>query len=214
MTAIWRRHGRFLTGLILGAAAAVLARLIWPALSLGDLALIFANVSFAAYLVAALHMTRHLTPELLRRHSEIADEGAGIVAVLAIAVCAASLLAVFVTLGGIEKGEVWRPALALSAIPLGWIALHMQAGFHYAGLWYGPGPASRGLDFPGGDTAPGIWDFLYFGFGIGMTAQTADVQITAPVLRRVVTAHAMLSFFYNTVLLALAVNAAVSLSGG
>ena len=61
-------------------------------------------------------------------------------------------------------------------------------------------------------TAPEPWDFLYFAFVIGMTAQTSDVTIATPRMRRVVLAHSVAAFFYNTVILALAVNAGVALA--
>jgi uncharacterized membrane protein len=59
---------------------------------------------------------------------------------------------------------------------------------------------------------PGIWDFLYFSFTVGMTAQVSDTVVTSGSVRRMVLGHAVLSFFYNTVILALAVNAAASLA--
>ena len=72
--------------------------------------------------------------------------------------------------------------------------------------------AAGGLLFPA-TQSPEPWDFLYFSFGIGMTAQVSDVQVTTMALRRLVTLHAVGSYFYNAVILALAVNAALSLAG-
>ncbi|WP_296737353.1 DUF1345 domain-containing protein [Mesorhizobium sp.] len=69
-----------------------------------------------------------------------------------------------------------------------------------------------GLEFPGGKRPEG-WDFLYFSTVIGMTAQTADTGITTTHMRRVVLLHSILSFFFNAVILAAAVNLAVSLGG-
>jgi len=40
-------------------------------------------------------------------------------------------------------------------------------------------------------------DFVYFAFGIGMSAQVADVAVTGKRLRRIVTIHSILSFFFN-----------------
>jgi uncharacterized membrane protein len=72
------------------------------------------------------------------------------------------------------------------------------------------GNVNHGLDFPGTDM-PGIYDFLYFSFVIGMTAQTSDVAITSTEMRRINLLHAVISYFFNTVLIAVAVNAAVAL---
>lgn len=82
------------------------------------------------------------------------------------------------------------------------------------GMRAGPtGPRCGDWAFPAlpmaGDA--GIWDFLYYSFTLGMAAQTADVTAQSTRMRRVALFHSAFSFFYNTVLLALAVNAAVSL---
>ena len=69
-----------------------------------------------------------------------------------------------------------------------------------------------GLLFPG-DKRPEGWDFLYFSAVIGMTAQTADTNISTTHMRCVVLVHSILSFFFNTVIVAAAVNLAVSLGG-
>ena len=68
---------------------------------------------------------------------------------------------------------------------------------------------ARPLDFPG-DGEPDYFDFLYFAFVIGMTAQVSDVSITDKAVRRTVTAHAIVSFFFNAALLALVVNIAAT----
>ena len=44
-----------------------------------------------------------------------------------------------------------------------------------------------------------------------MTCQTSDVQVTGHGLRRLCLAHGVLSFFFNTVILALSINIAASL---
>jgi uncharacterized membrane protein len=51
---------------------------------------------------------------------------------------------------------------------------------------------------------------VYFSFVIGMTAQVSDVGITDKAIRRTVTAHGIVSFIFNTALLALMVNIAAS----
>ena len=67
------------------------------------------------------------------------------------------------------------------------------------------------LDFPG-CAAPGPWDFLYFSFVVGMTAQVSDVQVKTSVMRRAVLGHGVISFFFNTVFIAMAENAAVAMA--
>lgn len=130
-----------------------------------------------------------------------------------------------------------RPVLALAAVPLGWITLHTVMSLHYAGIFYRaadggdappapsepaasvPAPADLashpgdrgGLDFAGDSPDPGPWDFLYYGFTIGMTAQTSDTAVTTTEMRRLTLVHGVMSFFYNAVIVALAVNAGMAL---
>ena len=90
-----------------------------------------------------------------------------------------------------------------------------MAAMHYAHAFWSTQSSGNtrghGLDFPG-TSEPGGYDFLYFSFVIGMTAQTSDVAITSTSMRKINLLHAVVSFFFNTVLVAAAVNGAVSLA--
>ena len=115
-----------------------------------------------------------------------------------------------------HSGAALRPVMALISVPLGWLMIHSLMAFHYASLWYAPssdGQPLRGLGFPGmneGQDAE-LWDFLYYSFTIGLASQTADVTALNTRMRRITLLHSVFSFYYNTVVLALAVNAAASL---
>jgi uncharacterized membrane protein len=74
----------------------------------------------------------------------------------------------------------------------------------------GLGKLAGGLDFPDDET-PDYWDFLYFATSIGAASQTSDVAIRTKALRRLVTLHAVISFFFNTAVLALVINIGASL---
>ena len=64
---------------------------------------------------------------------------------------------------------------------------------------------SAGLNFLAMQS-PIIWLFLYFSRLIAMTSQVSDVAINSKVIRRVVSKHGVLSFFFNLMVLALTVN--------
>lgn len=206
----WRRHARFLLALAIGIVATFLLPFhpIDRVLSGGDL-------FFVVYLVmAGLHLHR-LTVADLRLHGEEDDEGGGLIVALALGSILMSMTAVILTMVAKPGGEAMalRPVLAVASVPLGWATLHMVMAFHYASLFYarrGRGEDAGGLDFPG-TPHPAPWDFIYFSYTLGMTAQTSDTGILTTDLRRIVTLHSAISFFYNTVILALAVNLAVSL---
>jgi len=61
------------------------------------------------------------------------------------------------------------------------------------------------LLFPGEDL-PDYWDFLYFSLVIGMTSQVSDISIESRSLRRLALVHGVLSFIFNTAILALSIN--------
>ena len=106
-------------------------------------------------------------------------------------------------------------ALAALTISVSWTVTQFVFALHYAHEYYGPedadSDARHGLDFPGCAT-PDYWDFLYFATSIGATSQTSDVSIKSRALRRLVTLHAVVSFVFNTMILALTVNLAASLA--
>lgn len=180
-----------------------------------DRLLIFADSFCLIYLGLAWLLIRRMTADDLRAHADDDDEGMWLIVLIAVASVGLSLVAIVMTLGDPQGGFWARPVMALISVPLGWAMIHTVMAFHYASLWYVPKGAGyrRGLDFPGIGPADeaGIWDFLYYSFTLGMTAQTSDTAVTATGMRRVTLMHSALCFFYNTVIVALAVNAAVSL---
>jgi uncharacterized membrane protein len=94
-------------------------------------------------------------------------------------------------------------------IVLSWAFIHTIFAVHYAHEFYGSGSKTGGLRFPT-EQPPDYLDFVYFSFGIGTAAQVSDVDIVSRDIRRVVTAHSIVSFFFNVALLALIVNIAAS----
>lgn len=79
---------------------------------------------------------------------------------------------------------------------------------HYARVYYrrgDNGDQSGGLVFPGGQ-APDYLDFLYFSAVVGMTSQVSDVAMASRRMRRLTLVHGVLSFGFNLVVLAIAVN--------
>ena len=204
-------HGRFYcaaaTGLALWLAAWTLR---WPLPPL-----VGGDAFFLTYLALMVRFTLWITPDGLRRRASVEDEGIPLIVLLALAAVVLSLAAIFAQLAREGRPDAWELSLVIASVPLGWATLHTIAAFHYAHQFYATegedaGDAG-GLDFPG-TKEPDAWDFLYFSFVIGMTAQVSDVTVHAGGMRRLVLGHAIVSFFYNTVLLALAVNVAVTLA--
>ena len=108
---------------------------------------------------------------------------------------------------------------SMVAVVCSWMLVHTVFGLRYAHTYYGDpdgpaGPMSHagGLEFPG-DREPDYMDFAYFSFVIGMTFQVSDVVITSRDFRKLVLLHGMLSFGFNTVILALAISTVSNVLG-
>lgn len=200
------RHGRFLLAFLLGLVAGGIA---W-ALSLAPAFALLAAADgfFLIYLLLTARIVGRTGSEELRRHAEEDDEGVALILLLAALAVLVSGTAIFLVLNA-DESSLWARLIALVSLPLGWATIHVLAAFHYAYLHYRADEKGKGFDFPG-DGDPDAWDFLYASFTVGMTAQVSDVQVATRKMRRAVLVHGVASFFYNTGILALAVNAAVT----
>lgn len=131
----------------------------------------------------------------------------------------ASLAAVFLLLPPARSlsttGATGHIALALATVLLSWALIHTIFTLHYAYLYYcrhpETGSAVPALIFPGGTMDPDYNDFAYFSFVIGMTSQVTDVGIGSKEVRRWVLLHSIISFAFNTAVLALGINIASGL---
>lgn len=212
-----RRYLPFYVAVVCGLAMLALALWLWPYLAIQSAA----NVFFIVYLALESVKFRGLTAEFLKKHAASTDEPAWVIVVVTFgaAVVAVGSLFVLVNKGG--HPNALELALSLAAVALGWLTIHTMVAVHYAHLYWRPDDRGTkksqesvehgGLDFPG-DDEPGGYDFLYYSLVIGMTAQTADVNITKTRMRKLTLLHAVVSFIFNTVLVAAAVNVAVSLA--
>ena len=152
------------------------------------------------------------------RRAAAADPGRNAVLIVVLISIVVGLFAAIQILGRGPTGPAADRNIALglglSAVVLGWLLIHTTFIFRYAHLFYfdsdDDGRGQRGLIFPG-TTEPDDYDFAYFSFVIGMTFQVSDVQIADPDIRRAVLLHALISFAYNTTIIALGVNLVSSL---
>jgi uncharacterized membrane protein len=102
--------------------------------------------------------------------------------------------------------EPWLLPLCLVSVVVAWSLTHTSYTLRYAHLYYRDDEDGEGgLVFPG-DRKPDDFDFAYFAYTVGMCFQVSDVSVTSAQIRRAVLGHAVLSFAYNTVILALALN--------
>jgi len=102
--------------------------------------------------------------------------------------------------------------LSVVAVVSSWAMVHMVFVFRYAHLYYHAAAKNNvsskyaeGLEFPKEDE-PDYLDFVYFSFVIGMTFQVSDVEISSKRIRRLALMHSLISFAFNTVIVALSIN--------
>jgi uncharacterized membrane protein len=153
------------------------------------------------------------TPRTMRQNAQRQDEGHWTILSLVAASACISLLAIGFMLNH-GKGApppilILYVAIAVFTILGAWLLVHTIFALHYAHGYYrngnSPDNIAGGLEFPN-DEQPDYWDFLYFSFVIGMTSQVSDVEISSRSLRRLALFHGVLSFFFNTTILAMSIN--------
>jgi len=202
---------RLLTALGLGALLATLlpGGWRWP-----TRVLIVWDVGAIFYLGLLFTTMFRETVDQIRARAEQQDEGAVAILIISCLAASASLVAIVVQLTGLSAVPPDQRGihLALGGVTIlcSWALLHAFFTLHYAGIYYRGGKAEPCLDFPG-KADPDYVDFLYFAYTIGCTSQTSDVGVTTREARGIVLAHSLLSFVFNTSILALAINVGASL---
>lgn len=168
------------------------------------------DIFIALYLILVFGMMYRCGLHYIRRNAILQDDGRFLMLMVAALGAFASIAAIVFELGANNRSPL-QLALATGTIALSWAAVHTTFALHYAHEFY-RGAKAGGLAFPKDDESedPDYWDFVYFSFIIGMTAQVSDVGITDKTIRRTATAHGVVSFIFNTALVALMVNIAAS----
>lgn len=210
-----RAHVRLATAMALGAAVALLVPAHWGGV---QRLLVGWNVGVWLYLLLVGWMMAHAGHGHLRRVVEQQADSAATVLALVIAACLVSLVGTVLELGAaraLHGDHAWPHVLLAAATVVGaWLLLPTVFSLSYASHFYRAGDSTGGgLQFPGADARfqPGYGDFLYVAVTIAATAQTSDVAITTPAMRRLALMQSLLSFAFNTAVLALAINLAASL---
>jgi uncharacterized membrane protein len=208
----WRHHSRFYLSALLGIAAWAVTWSLDPQLRL----VLAGDVFYLAYLTAMALLANRITIPEMRKRSAIEDEGGTLIVLITLATIGFNVVSLFGLVQEQQKADWLVLALSIASIPLGWFTLHLIMAYRYGHLYYvrvggAKGRDAGGLKFPATDE-PKAWDFIYHSFVIGTTAQVSDVDTTATGMRKVTWAHSVVAFFYNTVLIALAVNIAVQIS--
>lgn len=212
---IWnqlRVRPRLLLALGVGLAAAWLWPAHWSAMTRG---LVSWNLGVWLYLALVFRMMQVADQQHVQTNARAQADGIGTVLLLAVLGALASLGAITLELTQLQRGlmteQTWPYLLlALVTVAGSWLLLPVEFALAYASLYHTGADRPHGLEFPGefpkGEQHPGYIDFMYFSVTLAATSQTSDVAVSARPMRRLVLLHAMLSFLFNTGVLALAIN--------
>jgi len=206
------RHWNFYLSAAAGVLAAGVTLLFAPTL--------FPAVAVAVFSLAYLALTARdmpkLTPDYLRAHAGDEDAPPLVVFLLTLAIVIYAMVALFIAVND-QHPDALRLTLGVVSVVLSWFMIHTMWGMHYAWEYYAradkPTKAKRergGLEFPG-DEEPDGMDFIYYSIVVAMTDQTSDTNVTSRRMRRITTGHSLFSYFFNTVIVAAAVNIVVQL---
>jgi uncharacterized membrane protein len=109
---------------------------------------------------------------------------------------------------GVERGVL--TAFALASVLLSWALVQTILTLRYARLYYAQPVGGIGFS---DDDPPGYADFAYVAFTIGMCFQVSDTDLAKRPIRRAALHHALLSYVFGSVILAVTVNSVAAILG-
>jgi uncharacterized membrane protein len=201
-----RALGRLLIGFTTGCIAAALV----PGRVGGPLRTVAGwDVGALVLLVLVWRIILAAGPEETARRAAAEDVGRSFVWAVVVLGSTVSIFAATVALRNARlmapRAERELALLCLLAVVTAWFLCHTTYTVRYAHLYYRDDGDLGGLGFPGTEM-PCLLDFAYYAFTIGMCFQVSDVTVTQHRMRRATLGHALLSFAFNTAVLALALN--------
>ncbi|MDY7579875.1 DUF1345 domain-containing protein [Herbaspirillum sp. RTI4] len=208
---VLRTHVRLSICILIGAASFFLTHFD----SLVTQALVAWNVGVWLYLLSVWILMLRANSADVRRRAEADDENAEAVLVLVCIAAVASLVAIVlelaVTKSAVAQDRWWHYAFTGVTVLGSWFLIGTIFTLHYARVFYSAPDHKPALIFPGKEAQPDYWDFLYFAFTISVAVQTSDVAVTTRAMRKVVLAHSVIGFLFNTAILGFSINIAAGL---
>ncbi|PWC52335.1 DUF1345 domain-containing protein [Azospirillum sp. TSO22-1] len=168
-------------------------------------------VGVGVYMAMTLRLMAQATVDSIRHRAQLLEQGRGSILAAIVTAVIAAVAAIVLEIAQSRGTPHAASSAALGGVTilLSWAFLHVVFAQHYAhDHWLG----EPQLEFPGAQT-PDYLEFLYFSFTVGMTAQVSDITTRGAAVRRLVLLHGILSFLFNTAILALGINIAAGLFG-
>jgi uncharacterized membrane protein len=205
--------------LFIGAGVGVVAGFLLPeSLSPGTRGIMAWDIFITVFVAMVAELFTRQRPEHMPADAAAQEEGEWTIFWITLGAVIASFAAIILQFSVSKDAPAAERGLHVGIVAYtllaSWLMTHTVFAMRYAHEYYAVSPGQTaidgGLDFPNDDD-PDYWDFFYFSLVLGMTFQVSDVQITSRTLRRLATAHGLLGFLFNTVIIALTVNIGASL---
>jgi uncharacterized membrane protein len=213
----WLRLDAHLRMLVSFIASAVALFFCWGRFSTPAIILI-TWIAFALIIIIMdwiIILSSH--PREVRRIARLEDSSRTLIFLFVIVASIISMLAIFFLLKSSKElspeAVTGHVLLGMASVIISWWLVHTIFTLRYAHLYYSTDPDDDqkkkllgGLEFPGSEKDPDYMDFVYFSFVLGMTFQVSDIEISSRQIRRLALAHGLISFAFNTAIVALSIN--------
>ena len=211
----WTQHWHHLSAtlrLTIGAIAGLTTyALLTPEITQAARLALSWSAAGGLYLALSYFMMYFSSADNMLTLSKKEDDGAAMILLIIICGAAASLFAIVIILSGLKSLPTALAskyiALVLSTYVISWLFIHTAFALHYAHVYYQEMQKTQEAPLIfAAKLNPSYVDFLYFSIVIGLTCQTADVNIASSRMRFLVMIQGMTAFAFNASLLALAIN--------
>ncbi|MFS0892725.1 DUF1345 domain-containing protein [Microbacterium sp. 179-I 3D3 NHS] len=170
----------------------------------------FSAASSIAYLVHTLHVFGRLSPASLRtlleastpkgRFGRLGEMVSGTGPTIAVqwSIIAVGAVLTFTLWPGLLTQPI-TVLFSVAVVAASWSVTVVAYAVHYARYDI----ASGGLQYPGKSDQRVFIDYVYLAVQVQTTFSTSDVSVLDPAGRRIVTGHTLVSFAFNTVIIAM-----------
>jgi uncharacterized membrane protein len=205
-------HHRLIIAIVVSTVAAYLFNNFLP----GTETILVTWMCFAFSLIVPEWITiLSAHPREVRKIATLQDSSRTIIFLFVLGGAVISLLSIFFLMQSPQNATAAQVtthvALTIGSVITSWWLVHTVFTLRYAHLYYdtsndeGQPVQACGLNFPGTKN-PDYMDFVYFAFNLGVAFQVSDVAIESQKMRRLAWLHSLISFAYNTAIVALSIN--------
>jgi uncharacterized membrane protein len=170
------------------------------------------DVAAAGFIAWVWLSVGRFTPEQTRSFARREDDSRVATSILLLSASVVSLVGIgfdlFKASNAHTGGRVALTVIAVVTVALSWAVVHTVFALRYAHEYY-TDPIG-GIDFKSRERGPDYLDFAYVAFTVGMTFQVSDTDVQVRRIRRTVVRHALLSYLFGAVILAVVVNVIAS----